>query len=34
MYRTAGTAFIEYDYNKEQPYTVYCWCWSTNLPYT
>ena len=27
MYRTAGTAFIDCDYNKQQPYTVYCWCW-------
>jgi len=27
MYRTAGTAIIVCDYNKQQPYTVFCWCW-------
>ena len=27
MYRTAGTAFIDCDYNKQQPYTVYFSCW-------
>jgi len=26
MYRTAGITFIDCDYNKQQPYTVYCWC--------